>query len=176
MLASLDFGDLFGKFGVDWHLITVQIVNFGIVATILYKFGVKNLMKMMDERREKIKSGLEYADKMKIEMSEFERTRESRNNAAKQEAAEIVRAAKDDAKSIIDNGKIESQQIVDGMILNAKKEIKSEREQMLSDTKCEIGQLVADIAERLLISQMTEKQRSAYVALAEKMICTKDVA
>ena len=51
MLASLDFADLFGKFGVDWHLITVQIVNFGIVATILYKFGVKNLMKMMDERR-----------------------------------------------------------------------------------------------------------------------------
>jgi F-type H+-transporting ATPase subunit b len=109
-------------------------------------------------------------------MSEFERTRESRNNAAKQEAAEIVKAAKDDAKSIINQGKIESQQIVDSMILNAKKEIKSEREQMLSDTKCEIGQLVADIAEKLLISQMTENQKNAYVALAEKMICTKDVA
>ena len=176
MLASLDFGELFGKFGVDWHLITVQIVNFVIVAAILYEFGVKNLMKMMDERREKIKSGLEYADKMKIEISEFERTRESRNNAAKQEAAEIVRVAKDDAKSIIDQGKIESQQIVDGMILSAKKEIKSEREQMLNDTKCEIGQLVADIAERLLISHMTENQKRRYVALAEKMLCTKNVA
>ena len=176
MLASLDFGELFGKFGVDWHLITVQIVNFVIVATILYKFGVKNLMKMMDERREKIKSGLEYADKMKAEMSEFERTRESRNNIAKQEAAEIVRVAKDDAKSIIDQGKIESQQIVDGMILNAKKEIKSEREQMLNDTKYEIGQLVADIAERLLVSKMTEDQRSAYVTLAENMLCAKDIA
>ena len=159
MLASLDFGELFGKFGVDWHLITVQIVDFVIVATILYKFGVKNLMKMMDERREKIKSGLEYAEKMKAEMSEFERTRESRNNAAKQKAAEIVRVARDDAKSIIDQGKIESQQIVDGMILNAKKEIKSEREKMLNDTKYEIGKLVVDIAERLLVSKMTEDQR-----------------
>ena len=46
------------------HLIA-QMVNFIIVAVVLYKFAVKPIAATLDERQQKISEGLQYAEEMK---------------------------------------------------------------------------------------------------------------
>ena len=53
------------KFGVSWPTLIAQMVNFCLVAVVLYKFAVKPIAATLDERRQKIADGLQYAEEMK---------------------------------------------------------------------------------------------------------------
>ncbi|MDR1433020.1 MAG: F0F1 ATP synthase subunit B [Puniceicoccales bacterium] len=171
----VDFSGLFSRFGIDWHLLIIQSLNFVLVAFLLYRFGFKSVVRLMDERRGKIESGLKYADAMKKEMVAFEGSRAARVESAKKEAEDIVKAARNSAKTILEQGKAESRQIADGMVSNAEREIARRHEKILNDVKAEIGALVVDVAKSVLPSQMTDAERDSYVFAAEKMLLSESV-
>jgi F-type H+-transporting ATPase subunit b len=170
VLGMVDFGGLFRSFGVDWHLLVVQSLNFLFVAFLLHRFGFKRVINLMDERREKIESGLAYAEKMQREMAVFEHSRADMVAAAKAEAETIVRGARGDAKSLLEREKEESRKLADGMVADAEREIFRRREQMLKDAKAEIGSLVVDVAKGVLAAQMSDGDRDKYAASAERVL------
>ncbi|MDR1413820.1 MAG: F0F1 ATP synthase subunit B [Puniceicoccales bacterium] len=170
LFAAANSGGLFGRFGVDWHLLLIQSLNFVLVAFLLYRFGFRSVIKTMDERREKIETGLKYADDMSRAKVAFENSRVAREESARKEAESIVKSARDGAKSILEQSKAESQQLSNRMLRNAEEEIAKRREKILQDTKAEIGILVVEIAKNVLASQMTDEDRNCYAAQAEKML------
>ena len=50
---------LISTFHIDWHLIVAQLVNFAVVILVLWRFALKPLGKLMDERGQTIAGGLE---------------------------------------------------------------------------------------------------------------------
>ncbi len=52
---------IISTFHIDWKIIIAQAVNFGIVLAVLYIFALKPLNKLMSERAEKIKKGIDDA-------------------------------------------------------------------------------------------------------------------
>ena len=54
---------LISTFHIDWHLIVAQLVNFAVVILVLWRFALKPLGKLMDERGQTIAGGLENAKK-----------------------------------------------------------------------------------------------------------------
>ena len=63
------------KFGVDLPTLIAQMVNFCIVAFVIYKFAVKPIAATLDERQQKIADGLQYAEEMKVQLAAAERER-----------------------------------------------------------------------------------------------------
>lgn len=175
LLGMVDPGELVRSFGIDWHLLVIQSLNFILVAYLLYRFGFKNVVRVMDERRQKIESGLEYAESMKKEISAFEDSKSKRMAEVKQEAENIVESAKKDAKSILEQGKEETRRLTESMVLNAEKEMENCREKILRDTKAEIGGLVADVARSVLSSKMTAEERNEYIFSAEKALLSENL-
>ncbi|MDR2779225.1 MAG: F0F1 ATP synthase subunit B [Puniceicoccales bacterium] len=171
----VDFDSLLGKFGVDWHLLLIQSLNFLLVTFLLYKFGFKSVIKVMAERREKIESGLEYADKMQKAITTFENSRAARIASVKKEAEDIVQSAKNNAKSFLEQGKMESRRLTDNMISNAKKEIALQHDKMIQDAKSEIGTLVVNIAQSVLSAHLTSEERNKYVQLAEEVLISENL-
>ena len=55
--------ELAGNFGISCWTLIAQMVNFCIVALVLYKFAVKPIAATLDERQQKIADGLQYAAK-----------------------------------------------------------------------------------------------------------------
>ena len=49
--------ELAGNFGISWPTLVAQMVNFCIVALVLYKFAVKPIAATLDERQQKIADG-----------------------------------------------------------------------------------------------------------------------
>ncbi|MDR1595737.1 MAG: F0F1 ATP synthase subunit B [Puniceicoccales bacterium] len=175
LFGTTDFSGLFDRFGIDWHLLVVQSLNFILVAFLLYRFGFRSVIKVMDERREKIESGLVYADRMKKEMASFESSRATRVEAAMKEADDIVKTAKTNAKTILEQGKTESHRMAENIISAAEKEIAFLRENILHDTKAKIGSLVVEVAKAVLAAKMTDEDRDGYAAAAEKMMLSKNL-
>jgi F-type H+-transporting ATPase subunit b len=69
-------------FGISVPFILAQVLNFLIVAFILWKFAFKPVMVTLDERQQKIASGLKYADEMQAKLA-----------ATQQETAAIIKTA-----------------------------------------------------------------------------------
>ncbi len=53
---------LFAAFGIDWRLLIIQAINFGVLLTALSYFLYKPITSMIDERREKIAEGMRQAE------------------------------------------------------------------------------------------------------------------
>ncbi len=80
---------LFSAFGVDWRLLVIQGVNFGVLISVLTYFLYKPMMKMIDERREKIAEGVRKAEEADRNLL-----------AAKEEGEGIIGAAARDAEAL----------------------------------------------------------------------------
>ena len=53
--------DLLSQFGINWTLLIAQMVNFAVLVWVLAKFVYKPVIRVLDERRERIENSLTQA-------------------------------------------------------------------------------------------------------------------
>jgi len=160
---------LIQTFHIDWKLILAQVINFGVVILVLYKFALKPLKQLMDERGQKIAGGLENAERQQellaLQEIEYEKAlAEARTEAAnlmkevKADAsakrAELLASAQAEAALILSDGKkqLESEKIK--MIDSAKQELVS---LVMSATKKVVGTTIAGAADATLVQKSLEQ-------------------
>jgi F-type H+-transporting ATPase subunit b len=161
--ASLGVDSIFGKFGIDWHLLLIQGVNFLAVAFILYRFAFRPVLKIMDRRRDEIELGLKYADDMKIELENFNKQREKMINEAKVEASSIILSAQKEAKVQAEQQKAEMSATVESMLAKAKADINAERNAIMVETKNELKYLVVDMAAKVLEKTLSQSDKDNFI-------------
>src|SRR5215472_13139333 len=94
LLAQTDAGgpvqEIARTFGVDWAHLGAQIVSFGIVCALLYKFAYRRVLQMLEERRQQIAEGLANAEKIKAELARTEAQRQEVMNQANAQATKLI--------------------------------------------------------------------------------------
>jgi F-type H+-transporting ATPase subunit b len=81
-------------FGVDWHLLLINAVNFGLLMLVLWYFLYGPVLRMLEERRTKVSQGVKDAEEATKKLSEIERSRSSVLAAAGKEADSVISAAR----------------------------------------------------------------------------------
>jgi len=89
-----------GQFHLDWIHLLAQVVNFGLIAWIIWRFLLKRLLATMNERREKIAQGLADAERSKASLVEAGRERERILQEASAESYRILQAAREEAERL----------------------------------------------------------------------------
>lgn len=141
---------IISTFHIDWKIIIAQMVNFGVVFTVLYIFALKPLSKLMAERSEKISKGIDDA---KTNATLLEKTQTEYDLAlanAKSEANKIFQEGKKEAESkkalMLEDAKKEVALVIE----NGKKTLEAEKVKMVEDAKKEIISLAMRATEKLL--------------------------
>lgn len=130
------------KFGLDAPHFFAQVISFCIVTFLLYKFAYHPILKVLEERRQRIADGLTNADKIKAELAAAEaRSREilEKANATANKFIEEARAAA--AKTL----EQESQKAIataNDIITKARQASEAELARMKSELRREVGRLV----------------------------------
>jgi F-type H+-transporting ATPase subunit b len=88
-------GAIFSTFGIDWHLLVINAINFGLLLAGLTYFLYKPVGAMLEERRAKVEKGVEDAEASTKRLQEIEAIRLSKLEEAGKEADEIVAHARD---------------------------------------------------------------------------------
>lgn len=116
---------LIETFGIDWRLLLMQSVNFGLLLLILWRFVYRPVLAMIDERREKIAEGVrkfEEADRNLLSAKEEgealvgNAVREAENLAmmararAEEKAIEIAKIAEEKATATLADASIKAQE------------------------------------------------------------------
>ena len=86
---------LFSTFGIDWHLLTAQVVNFTLLAFALTWFLYKPVLKMVRERQRVILKGVEDAEQAAKLFAGADSEVASRMKAAEAEAEQVMVVARE---------------------------------------------------------------------------------
>ena len=157
-----------GKFGVDWPTLIAQMVNFIIVAVVLYKFAVKPIAATLDERQQKISEGLQYAEEMKTQLAEAERERTEKIKEAAQQAQTILSEARAQSKEMIEQKTQEAAAQAEAVLRKASEATELERQKMLSDVRQEVARLVVATSGKVLDRELSDAEKSSYSDAAAK--------
>jgi F-type H+-transporting ATPase subunit b len=142
------------EFGLDIGLLLSQIVNFALLALVLYLLLYKPLLKKIEERAARIKKGLEdaeRADKLAAEAEEHYRAELER---ARKEAREIVeratRGAEQQGEEILAQARQEGHEL----IMRAQQQAQREIQEGQIALREQVVQLGIAIASRLLEEEL----------------------
>ena len=160
---------LIDTFHIDWRLIIAQMINFGIVIVVLYKFAIKPLGKLMEERSLKIAGGLTDAKKHKELLADTEAEYKKVIAEARKESQELIAVAKKDAETVREELIAKAQADAKKVVDSGKAELDAEKTKMLADAKRELAELVIKSSEKVLgtVVDADMKQKIASSAARE---------
>lgn len=161
------------EFGISWPLVSAQILSFAIVAFVLWKFAFKLVLATLDERQQKIASGLKYADEMQAKLAATQQETAAIIQKANLEGSRIVDEARRSAKDFLDKQTQEASAKASELLVKAQQAIELEHKKMLADTRSEIARLVVLTTERVLAQKLTEADRATYNDAATRELTEK---
>ncbi len=162
--------EIFEKLGLDLKLLVAQAVNFILLLVILQKIGYKPILKMLNDRTEKIEKSLKQAKKIEEELQNTEETKIAEIKKAKIESQEIIKQANELAEKksleMIERTKTKTQDIV----ASAKQEIQAEKEVSVAEAKKEIADISVQIAKKIIGNNFDEnKEKEAISDILSKV-------
>lgn len=99
--------ELFAAFGVNWKLLLVQAVNFGVLLIILWRVLYRPMLAMIDTRRQKIEEGVRASEEAHKRLAKSKETEAEMLAQAAKEGQLLVHTAKERAE-------VKGAQIVEG--------------------------------------------------------------
>jgi F-type H+-transporting ATPase subunit b len=160
--AATGITKIIQDFGISWPFFLAQVVNFSVVAFILWKLAFKPVLATLDERQQKIAAGLKYADEMKAKLDATQVETAVILKKASVEASRIVEEASKSAKALADKQQAEATARVADTIAKGQQTIELEHKKMLADARAEIARLVVVTTERVLAKKLSDADRAAY--------------
>ncbi len=142
-------GELIEKLGIEPGLIIAQIVNFAIVALVLWKFAYKPVVDMLDARRKKIEQSISEAERIEKERENLNLEIASRLDVAKKEAAQIIDDAKKAGVNLAEEMRHDAEKEYKRMVEAATKEIEAKRDEVKSEIQAETTKLVVMALEKV---------------------------
>ncbi|MGB0414761.1 MAG: F0F1 ATP synthase subunit B [Coraliomargarita sp.] len=156
------------KFGVSVPTLVAQMVNFVLVAFVLYRFAVKPIAATLDERQQKISEGLQYAEEMKTQLAEAERERAAKIKEAAADAQRILGEAREQSKEMIEQKTQEAAAQAEAMIRKAAEATELDRQKMLSEVRQEVARLVVVTSGKVLERELSDAEKTSYSDAAAK--------
>ncbi|MBL7161954.1 MAG: F0F1 ATP synthase subunit B [Anaerolineales bacterium] len=151
------------KLGINLGFFIFQILNFTVVAILLYAWAYKPIVKMLEERKNKVAQGLEDARVAAEARENAEEEAKSVLADAQAKANEIVRDATQRADEVGNEVKAEAEkeavQIHEGALVEAK----VERDRMLADMRGQIASLAIAASQKLIGESLDEKRQHALI-------------
>ncbi len=156
--------DVLGRFGLDPILFAAQLVNFLVIAWLLWRFLLRPLMATMKARRDKIAQGLEDADKARRALEDAAAERAKILQAASVEAYHLLESAREEAERLRAAALERAAQDAERIVTEARGNIALERQAMEHDVQGLSLQLSGRILETAVAGLFTDEEKARVVA------------
>ena len=143
-------------------LIFWEIVSFGILLFILYKYAFPGILSVLEEREKKIKDSLDQAERHRSEAESRLKEYEAKLSAAGKEAEAVLAAAKERAQRLLDENEQRLTAEAERIKGDATREIEQERRKALQDIRTQTTELALMVAEKVVQRSLTEADQRKF--------------
>ena len=141
-----------------------QMIAFLIFLWVLKRFAWKPVMKVLDDRRNKIKGDFERVETLEKKFTELTAKHEEKLEHIDVEARKKIQEAIDEGKEvsreITDNARTEAKDIIDKGMRHINIELENARKQLKDD----VGSMVIKITEKLLRTSIDDRKHRELVS------------
>lgn len=164
MFALLtQFGDSssgIGALGVDGKALIIQLISFGLAFLVLKRWAFGPIVRLMDQRRQTIESGVKLGEDMKKQQAELDAKVANVLKDARQEADNIITAAHDTAREQIAATEAKARKKAEDVLSEAEERIKQDTARARRKLESELVGLVSDATEAI-IGEKIDPQKDA---------------
>lgn len=161
---------LFGDFGVNSHHLVAQVVNFSLLAFVLWRFAVKPALGQLEARTAIIEKGLADADAAAKARADADRRREQILTQASQEAAALVAQAAATAKRSVEDAKAVAAAEAAEVLRRGQVALETERVKMLAEVRAEVARLVVATTAKVIDQSLDENAKARVNEAAAKAL------
>ena len=143
-------GALFSAFGVDWHLLIIQAVNFVLLLVVLTYFLYRPILRIIDERREKVAEGVRIASQAQAKLEDAKSQGEKRVSDAAREAEGLVAVARTRASETTAEATRAADAKADAILKEAQVRAEEAKRLAMQESSKEIARAAMLAAEKIL--------------------------
>ncbi len=143
-------------------LIFWELISFGILLWVLYKFALPPILETMELREKKIRDSIEQAEKNQKESEQRLKTYEAKLQDASKEAEGLLTEARDKAQRLLDENAQRIRTETDRLKAEATQEIDRERRKALQDIRNETADLALLVAEKVLTRSLSDEDHRRF--------------
>ena len=136
--------------GINLPMLLAQIVNFVILFGLLYLVAYKPIMRMLDERSNKVKESMEQTEYIKEQAAHAEEESKKRIETASKEGQEVIARAVRTGEEARQRAQQEARQDAEVLIGKARTEIQRERDEAIDELRGEFAELTILAAEKVI--------------------------
>ena len=131
-------------------LIFWEVMSFGILFFILYKFAFPGILAALEEREKKIKNSLDQAERHRSEAERKLQEYEAKLATASNEAEGILAAAKERAQRLLEENEQRLTADAERIKGDATREIDRERRKAIQEIRTQTSDLALMVAEKVV--------------------------
>jgi F-type H+-transporting ATPase subunit b len=143
-------GALFSAFGVDWHLLLIQAVNFALLLVALTYFLYKPILRIIDERRETVAEGVRLAQQAQGKLEDATSQGERMVTEAAHEAEGLIATARSRASETTAEATRAADAKAAAILKEAQARAEEEKRLAMQESAKEIARAAMLAAEKIL--------------------------
>jgi F-type H+-transporting ATPase subunit b len=149
--------------GVDGKAFLIQLITFLLVFWVLKRWAFAPILKVLNERRETIESGVKLGEQMRQEKSAFEAQTEEMLAKARQQADGIIAGAQDSGREAIREAEEKARAKAEGIITAAEGRLEQDTARARQALEKEVASLVASATEAVIGEKVDAKKDAALI-------------
>lgn len=147
-----------GTLGINGQMFVFQLINFALVAAVLWFLILKPVTKKMTERAKMIDDSLDNAKKVQENLAKSEKEYQVRIDEGKVEANKIIEKTQVEAEKLSEEIKVKAKREIEGLVLQAREKIREEKVEVMSGIKKETANLIVAAVEKILKEKLDSKK------------------
>lgn len=152
-----------GAFNINLKSFLFQLVTFVIVLLILKRWVLPPLMATMEKRRQTLEKSLEQAKATEEALARAESRAEEIIAKARTAADEALAEGRKTAEGLIANAETAAAERAALIIKDAEARLDQERQQLRTELRAELAELVADATEKILRQKLDDQADRALI-------------
>jgi len=151
LLAAADGGglmdtakDIGEQFGFQKQLFISQVISFCVIAFLLHRFAYKPILRVLEERRQKIAESLANAEKIKQELANAQVKAQDILNQTNAQATKLIEEARAIAAKVQEQETQKAIATANQIVAKAKEASEAELARMKAELRTELVRLVAE--------------------------------
>lgn len=133
-----------------------ELISFGILLVVLYKYAFPPILRALEEREKKIRDSLEQAERHRIEAERRLAEYETKLAASAKEAEAIIAQAKDRSQRLLEENEQRLTAEAERIKAEAGREIEQERRRAIRDIQQQTTELALLVAEKVVERSLTD--------------------
>jgi F-type H+-transporting ATPase subunit b len=155
------------ELGINGASLLAQLVNFGILLVLLYLIAYKPILRIIDQRSEKVKESLAQTEDVKLQAEQAEQEIKGKLEQVSKQSQEVIDRAAKTGEEIRQRAMEEAKEEAKALVTRARVEIKRESDEVIEQLRREYADLTVLAAEKIIDKSL---DKNAHKDLIDKVM------